>query len=511
ARWLLPALTLYTAARAIAGLFQEQIQLVRLWSISNHVVICGAGRKGLLLAQGFRQQGDSVVVIEREQETELLEQFRARGAIILIGDATDATLLRKAAVHRAGTLISVCGDDATNAEIAVRAQDIVADREPGELTCNIHIVEPQLCELLREREIGLDRSPGFRLELFNIFDRGASLMLQEVPVLDRDVGKSGCVPHLLVVGLGSLGESLILYAAQDWRDWPLATQQRLRISVIDRQAEARCESLEVRYPKLETVCDLMPLEMDVRSPAFQRAEFLYDGAGSCHVDVVYVCLDDDSLSLHTGLSLLQRLRQNAIPILMRLVEEEGLARLLRSRGGDENAYGNLHAFGLLDRVCTPHLVLGGTHEVLARAIHDEYVRAQKAEGETAETNPSVVRWEALPEEKKESNRRQVDRIGEKLRDAGCGIALQTDWDAASFTFAPQEVEGLARLEHERWCDEQRDREETHPCLVPWERLPENEKDKDRNFVRKLPHILAGVGLQIYRTRSRDEGLREVPE
>jgi len=31
ARWLLPALTLYTAARAIAGLFHEQLQLALSW------------------------------------------------------------------------------------------------------------------------------------------------------------------------------------------------------------------------------------------------------------------------------------------------------------------------------------------------------------------------------------------------------------------------------------------------------------------------------------------------
>jgi hypothetical protein len=300
--------------------------------------------------------------------------------------------------------------------------------------------------------------------------------------------------------MGRLGESLALYAAQMWRDRPEGTNQRLRLTVVDREAKARCESLEVRYPKLETVCELVPQEMDVRSPAFQRAEFLYDREGSCKVDVAYVCLDDDSLGLHTGLALLHRVREYDVPILVRLVEEGGLARLLRGRDDNDDAYRNLNAFGLLDRTCTPPIVLGGTHEILARALHDQYVRQQEAKKKTVEDNPSLVPWEELPEEKKESNRRQVDHIGEKLREAGCGIAPLTDWDAASFQLTPEEVERLARLEHERWCEEPKDEEDAHACLVPWEDLPEDEKDKDRNFVRKLPHVLAGVGLQIYRTK-----------
>ncbi|RPI81226.1 MAG: hypothetical protein EHM41_21060, partial [Chloroflexi bacterium] len=62
ARWLLPALTLYTAVKAIYSIFHEQIQRTRLWTIRDHVVICGLGSQGLLLTKGFRQQGDSVVV-----------------------------------------------------------------------------------------------------------------------------------------------------------------------------------------------------------------------------------------------------------------------------------------------------------------------------------------------------------------------------------------------------------------------------------------------------------------
>jgi hypothetical protein len=455
ARLLIPALTVYTAARAFAALFRQQVQLARLWFLRDHVVICGASRKGFLLMKGFRERGDKVVIIERDEDNELLEQCWAQGAVVLNGDATDMALLRQAAVHRARCLISVCGDGGVNAKVAVRAQELAVDRERGVLTCIIHIVDPQLCDLLREREIGIEKVSRFRLELFNVFDRGARLLLQEIPAFDTADEERICPPHLLVVGLGRLGESLVVHAAKRWQEKCLSPDQRLRITVIDREADWKCESLDVRYPKLATVCDLVPRQMDIRSPEFQRAEFLYDSQHLCDIDWICICLDDDSLGLHTGLTLLRQIRQHKIPIVVRMVEDAGLATLLRGGYDSKGALENLHAFGLLDRTCTPDLVLGGTHEILARAVHEEYVRHQDQLGQTPQTNPLMVPWDSLPESKRESNRRQVDHIGTKLEAIGCGITSLTDWDAASFQFAPDETELMARMEHERWCEELR--------------------------------------------------------
>lgn len=512
ARWLLPALTLYTAAKAIYSIFHEQLQRTRLWTIRDHVVICGAGSQGLLLAKGFRQQGDPVVVIELDEENQHLEQLRAEGAIVLTGDATGSAVLKSAAVHRARVLISVCGNDAVNAEVAVRAREVSKERTSGALNCIIHIVEPNLCELLRDREIGSDWSTNFRLGLFNIFDQGARLLLQEIPILEQADKEKDSIPHLLIIGMGKLGESLAVYAARQWRSVPFAKERRLLLTVIDREARTRSESMKIRYPKLSKVCDLRIFEMDVCSPAFQRAEFLTSSTGGCSFDAIYICLDDDSLGLHTGLTLLQQLREHKTPIFVRMAEEGGLAKLLSTGESDSPRTGGLRAFGLLDRTCTPGLVVRGTHEVLARAVHEEYVRQQKELGETAETNRHLVSWDDLPEEKKESNRQQIDHVYVKLQEVNCGIAPLTDWDADSFQFTELEIEHMAQLEHIRWYNEQlangwtfaegpkNPKHRTHPMLVPYEELPESEKEKDRNPVRKLPVFLAQAGFQIYRKK-----------
>ena len=65
ARLLIPLLTAITAVRALAALFQQQADLVRLQFIHDHIVICGLSQKGLRLTDGFRDQGDQVLVESR--------------------------------------------------------------------------------------------------------------------------------------------------------------------------------------------------------------------------------------------------------------------------------------------------------------------------------------------------------------------------------------------------------------------------------------------------------------
>ena len=266
----------------------------------------------------------------------------------------------------------------------------------------------------------------------------------------------------------------------------------------------------MRYPQLARICKLVSHEMDVYSPEFQRAEFLYNSQELCDVDAVCICLDGDSLGLYAGLTLLRQLRHHRIPIVIRMTEGTGLATLLQGQHSGKGTFDNLHAFRLLDRTCTPDLLLGGTHEILAQAVHEEYVRHQRHLGETAQTNPALVPWDSLPEYVKESNRHQVDRIGIKLKAIGCGITSLSDWDAASFDLAPDEVERMSRLEHESWVEQRRrdgwvyatgpkdPERQTHPDLVPWKDLPESERDKNRNAARELPSFLARAGFQIYR-------------
>jgi len=275
ARYLAPGVAAYTAVQAFAVIFRDQLEMLRVRFLQNHVVICGLGQKGLLLAQRFCEQGDRVVVIEKEENNDFIAGCKGAGAVVLTGTATDRTMLKKVQVQKAKYLISVCGDDGVNVEVAVHASKLVKNRRKTVLTCIIHIVEPQLHSLLRQQEIAALAVDCFRLDFFNIFDRGARAMLAEFPVTGKAV-KANQSPHVLVLGMGRMGESLVVCAARQWHEEKQNRENKLRITVIDNAAEQKLALLCLKYPRLTNYCDFELRQIDVNSPVFYQAGFLFD-------------------------------------------------------------------------------------------------------------------------------------------------------------------------------------------------------------------------------------------
>ena len=196
-------------------IFTEQKTLIWLWLFRHPLIIAGLGERGFLLARSQRERGERVVVIERDPNNEWIAECRKLGVSVLIGDATDSEVLRRARLNKADFLISVCSDDGTNVTVAMRAREVTLDRDSGGLTCIVHIVEPQLSTLLMAYTFGGQRRNTFRLECFNIYQSGARAMLRQFPPF-AELDASNERPHLVIVGLGRLGRGLLVQAARRW-------------------------------------------------------------------------------------------------------------------------------------------------------------------------------------------------------------------------------------------------------------------------------------------------------
>lgn len=512
ARFLMPALAAYAAIQALLAIFSKQWQMFMIRFYRNHVVICGLGEKGLRLAKDFSKRGYRVVVIEGVKDNSLVEICRKQGTVVLFGDATKRALLRRAGILKAKYLVAVCADDGTNAEIALKARDIVRTRKGHDLTVFVHMVDLELCNLLRGWELAAE-AQSFRLEFFNVHERGARLMLASYASAGTQVLNGH--PRMLLVGLGKLGRSLLLQAARDRYLEKLPENNRLRITVIDKTAESKISLLRMQYPQLEKACEIEICQIDENAPEFEKAAFLYDKNGNLKIDVIFICFDDDVHVLVSALTLYNKTKEHKVPVIARMGEESGLAALIRDER-DSLGFEHIHTFGLLDQTCNPESLFGGTHEIIARAIHEDYVISQKQAGENSRTNPSMVSWDDLPETLKESNRHQAAHIEVKMKAIGCGIQPLNDWEAASFEFKHGEIEQLAELEHQRWVEERRQNgwlfksgsknivKKTSPHMVPWEKLSWEIKESDRNMVRNLPSFLAQAGFQIYRRDGNDQ-------
>lgn len=511
ARFFIPLLAASAAILSILRIFREQIHELRLPGLRKHIIICGLSRKGFLLARQFRRKGKEVVLIERDEENDWIESCREQGMFVLLGDASDPTLLRSAGVTQAEGLFAVCDDDGANTEIALRAQHLTQNRKGEALICLLHVSDPQLCDLLREREASLEQAP-FRLELFNVFERAARKMLQEYPAWDEAAIQPANPPHILIIGLGRMGENLVLHMARDWWSQEMHQRGRLRVTIIDRSAVQKIESLCIRYPRMNTACELIPRQMEIHSPEFEGADFLFNGQSQPDPNAVYICVDDDALGLHAGLTILRRIPGANIPIVVRMAEESGLAKLLEFRRNQHGAYRNLYAFGYLDRTCTPDLLMNTPRDLLARLAHEEYVQLQVRKGGKPAEDASLNPWDKLDEAYRKADYQWADHIPLLLKSSGYTLGPLSDWDAQSYQFEPAEVERMAQSEHELWCkDRQADgwryapgdknlEAKTNPDLVSWEALAEIEREKDRLLVRNIPAFLGRAGFQVVKIR-----------
>ncbi|MGQ0669201.1 MAG: RyR domain-containing protein [Actinomycetota bacterium] len=103
----------------------------------------------------------------------------------------------------------------------------------------------------------------------------------------------------------------------------------------------------------------------------------------------------------------------------------------------------------------------------------------------------------------------------KLAAIGCEIRPLAGPDAASVVFSTEDVELMARMEHDRWLREREAAGWTYGTekdihrkrsrfLVPWSELLDDAKEQDRNAVRGMPTFLARAGFGIVRAGSDGE-------
>ena len=148
-------------------------------------------------------------------------------------------------------------------------------------------------------------------------------------------------------------------------------------------------------------------------------------------------------------------------------------------------------------------------ETIARAIHESYRKAQASS--TNAKDVTMLDWEKLPDYIKESNREQADDITKKLQRIGCTVHKVKSRRVALITFTEEEIELMAEMEHDRWNAERlregwklgKKKDATNkisPYLVTWASLSEEAKEWDREIVRKIPELLAKVGLEIRRSK-----------
>ncbi|MGD0795002.1 MAG: RyR domain-containing protein [Dehalococcoidales bacterium] len=147
-----------------------------------------------------------------------------------------------------------------------------------------------------------------------------------------------------------------------------------------------------------------------------------------------------------------------------------------------------------------------SHEIFCDDLRAKHFKYAPVSNKRKKEHSSLRPYSELPEDEKEQNRNNVRDILDKLASIRYK-AVQARDGGVPGNFTVEQVEKLAEMEHIRWMKQKRDAgwkyarrtnkaRMLHQDLLPWEKLPESEKEKDRVLVEGIPKILSKAGYMM---------------
>jgi hypothetical protein len=155
---------------------------------------------------------------------------------------------------------------------------------------------------------------------------------------------------------------------------------------------------------------------------------------------------------------------------------------------------------------TPSLGIAA-REALIRALQDDPLWGSDSPGDNKD-QPKVPIWDRFLRTRHKSIRDRADDVTAMLGTVDATVTPLQD-GGRPLQIASDELELLAEEEHKRWMRVRAgggwrrgpvkdSTQRTHPSMIPYERLSESERDKDRERILRLPEILAQAGLGVIR-------------
>jgi len=155
------------------------------------------------------------------------------------------------------------------------------------------------------------------------------------------------------------------------------------------------------------------------------------------------------------------------------------------------------------RLVLRKVILNSYREKLAIAIHEDFCLKNP-------TSDNNIPWTELPDDIKDSNRDQAHSFGQYLNAAGYDFDSGDTPFPSIEKFSEDEILKIAKLSHGIWMKSKTDAgwkygkvkdaaKKTHPLIVEWDELPEEEKRKDLDIAGNIIPLMNVIGLRVYKT------------
>ena len=502
-RFTAPLTTLVAVLLTLFVIFSDQWYRFRISLMRNHVVIIGMGTKGKNVLKENLNDGEKVLVVEKDPLNPHLASYKLRKPRRIIGDSTNISILKQARIKYAKKVYLLMGDDFQQVTACMIIYDLIKKskrKQKDSLECIMHLKNQESLHILRNHRLVQNVNDGLSLNVFNVYENAARELYQDNPP-DRD-GLSELSKEfiqLIIFGFGQAGEALALQSALTghYLNWNRRTP---RVVIFDRMANEKVNDFRKRYPTYKNYCELIPIPMEADSPRLitELVSFLETPDS---LSTVVLCFDNRTNNMLLGLQI----DSMALPHLTAPVQ---IFSRTDDNEGFDNITKNIKPYSLPAKVCSKDAIEGNELDDMAIANHANFLTNRRIETDFG-NRAADVEWEFLSQEFRDSNRKAADHFGVKMRGIGCQIVSEGD-PGPEAVMTELELRLLAELEHRRWNAERslagwtyspvrNDKTRQTPYLVDWSLLDPDIQKYDWDAVENIPNVLKVANLKIVRT------------
>ena len=341
--------------------------------------------------------------------------------------------------------------------------------------------------------------------------------------------------HLVIVGFSNMGQALLLEALRVCHyanyDDTQENESRVRtkITVIDKNMDAVKQYFTTQYPNLEIQVEdihIIYRNENLRSPSVQE-----DLKCWCKDErrllTIAVCISDPDESIILGLNLPGEIYQSETRVLIRQEIQTDLGEIIHK---DNGRYRHVKVFGMLEQGISKDMLRDEMPSYINQEYEDiyntqdipkEYIKRLYGYMKTNEITQlekdktrARLTWSNLEENMRWANRYQIDAYLSYLHTLGYKVTRTLEVGQKIVTpdeFCEQlksdKMWTLMRMEKHRWnaertiegwrFGEKRDNiHRIHPLIVPFHKIAEEEKLKDKSVIINLPYLIELAGYKI---------------
>lgn len=485
-RFLAPASLATVIIGEILNLFSYKLKKGRARRFEDHIIFCGNSRNLNPLMAEQTAQKDSCILIHRDED--MLKGGRM--ILKLPYDEFTEDIMDDISFYDSKYVIISNQNDLHSIDYAT---SLVQSIDMNLLKKNIEIVlifnNPEWSEA--SNDLGLLESLNrqilehkhLNIRYINYIDRGVRKLLHICPPdhYKPVLSPKDELPTVLITGFNELSKRLIIGLALNCH---YLNPQKLKVYIHSDRDKDMAEFI-AKY-QLEHMLDL----------DYSGEEALEDFIHK--IDVSYLC-DVDSIELFGNLARMSRnsLLQSSHKIVCR---DEGIQKAHLSKMVD-------HVFVGREETNTLSALIDASIDEMAMTIHMNYIQSQEDKNERSEELDTHKEWEKLSDEAKDRNRYPADHMLTKARSMNCKACDINSPDKAFEVESFIYLDDLSEAEHRRWSaymyfkgwrkgPERINEAKIHPDLIPYEKLKDPAKLKDRNNILQLQELFALKDLKL---------------